>query len=451
MSPARETSRGPSTPAAIADHRVLIVESSRVLAATVAARCNSIEGVTAEVAPTLAYAKELLRYDADRFCAAVVGLVLPDAPDGTVVDLVTGHDIPTIVLTGSQDMAQRDTVMAKGVADYVLKSGQAGLDYVMRMVERLADTAHKRILIVDDSSTYRMYTEKLLQQHGYLTLTATDGREGLACLREHDDIALVITDYNMPVMDGLEMTAEIRKTYGHDKLAVIAASDTNDSEVLVKFLKIGATDYVRKSASMEELFCRVDQNIDVLRNLAKARAAAYVDYLTKLPNRRGLFEQANAAYDRVAGTTEELLLAIVDVDRFKAVNDTYGHDVGDRALIEIAQVLRDCAERDDAVVGRLGGEEFVCLWQVDIYDEDYDRLENLRSAIESIEFVHDGVVIPLTASVGATRWMGTCVDNMVNAADSLLYQAKADGRNCVRYNNSIPNQPTGDAASQPTA
>lgn len=428
---ARKTSpRGARPPA-----HVLIVESSRAVASAVAARCNALDNIYAEVAADLSYAQELLKYDADRFVAAIVGLVLPDAPDGQIVDEVSQHNIPTVVLTGSHDMKTRDMMLAKGAADYVLKSGQAGVDYIVRMVERLADARNRRILVVDDSQSYSHGIERLLQQHGYLTATAVDGIDGLDCLERYDDISLVITDYNMPHMDGLAMVSEIRKTHGHDTLSIIAASDSDNPELLVQFLKTGATDYLRKSASVEELFCRIDQNIDVIRTLEKAREAAHVDYLTLLPNRRAFFETASTWHSKALETGDELLLAVLDIDNFKTINDEHGHDGGDHALISIAEVLETIAEEQDAFIARLGGEEFVCLWRVEALDDDESRLEDLRDRIAGIECAYNGSPVPITTSVGATRWLGPTIDDMVNAADTCLYDAKRSGRNCVRQNN----------------
>jgi diguanylate cyclase (GGDEF)-like protein len=284
--------------------------------------------------------------------------------------------------------------------------------------------------VVDDSRAFREYLCGLLHQHGYATLDASDGVEGLECLRQNPDISLVITDYNMPRMDGLAMVAEMRKLRSHDDLAIIGVSDAAKQGILARFLKGGATDYLNKPFCVEEFYCRVDQNIDMLRVVQRARDAASRDFLTGLYNRRYFFEHAERLHRRALDGELRILVAMIDADHFKQINDNFGHQVGDEALVAIAAVLRGQVE-GQGMVARFGGEEFVCLRVLDPSLRPADCLERIRRAVEQIDLRADGRPVPLTVSIGATAEPGGDIDQMLARADGAVYQAKRAGRNRV--------------------
>ena len=227
---------------------------------------------------SLAGARELLEAAQHEFFVAVLDLNLPDAPNGEIIDLVQAHDIPIIVLTATMNDAQRGQLLEQGVIDYVIKEGVVGIDYVVRSVRRLAENQSTEVLVVDDSRVFREFLSGLLELHGFIVHTAADGIEGLARYEQHGAIQLVITDYNMPNMDGLEMVIELRKRCSPEELAIICVSETRQDGMVARFLKRGASDYLNKPFGIEEFYCRVDQNIDMLRALRTARDVANRDF-----------------------------------------------------------------------------------------------------------------------------------------------------------------------------
>jgi len=409
---------------------VLLVEDSRSIAGILCASIGSLPGIDCELAADYAQAEQLLVERADRFFIAVLDLNLPDAPNGEIIDLVQRHGIPIVVLTGSPDEKKRDAMFARGVADYVVKDSLVGIEYVARLVKRMAFNRHAEVLVVDDSRTFRAYLTTLLEQHGYRTLTAADGAEGLQRLHEHGDIHLVIADYNMPVMDGLSMVAEMRKIRSAEQLAIIAISDSSEPGRVSRFLKGGASDYLKKPFQIEEFYCRVDQNIDMLHAVQEARDAANRDFLTQLYNRRYFFEHAEALHRRARSGEIQLLMAMIDADHFKKINDTFGHQAGDEALVAIATTLRGLV-RGSGLVARFGGEEFVCLKVLGTSDDPQQCLDQMRQRVASLELEHAGTPVPLTVSIGATGQLGDNIDQMLATADDAVYQAKHTGRNRV--------------------
>ena len=312
----------------------------------------------------------------------------------------------------------------------MVKDSLVGIDYVARLVNRMAHNGSSRVLVVDDSRAFRAYLCSLLRQHGYATLSAADGIEGLEVLQANPDIRLVITDYNMPRMDGLTMVSEMRKAHSQDELSIIGISNSADPETLARFLKGGASDYLHKPFSIEEFYCRVDQNVDMLRIIRRARDAANRDFLTGLYNRRCFFELAEAMYRRAAKGELQIVVAMIDADHFKRINDTFGHQVGDDALVAIAATLRDLVE-GNGLVARFGGEEFVCLHVLDETVDPRECLDQIRQGIAAIELYSDGQRVGITASIGATRSLHGNLDQMLAAADRAVYAAKKAGRNRV--------------------
>ena len=205
---------------------------------------------------------------------AVVFLSLADAPHGEIVDVLKQAGLRVIVLTGFLDEDRRVAMFSRGVADYVVKDNVADIEYVSRSVARVYRNLDSRVLVVDDTRTFREYASALLGQHGYQTLTACHGAEVLEILQANPDIRVVVTDCLMPRIDGVAMVQEMRKLRSADDLAVIALSETAEAGVLARFLKSGANDFLRKPFCVEELYCRIDKNIDMLRAVLDARRLA---------------------------------------------------------------------------------------------------------------------------------------------------------------------------------
>ena len=174
----------------------------------------------------------------------------------------------------------------------------------------------------------------------------------------------------------------------------------------------------------------MDQNVDMLRIIRRARDAANRDFLTGLYNRRCFFELAEAMYRRAAKGELQIVVAMIDADHFKRINDTFGHQVGDDALVAIAATLRDLVE-GNGLVARFGGEEFVCLHVLDGMVDPRECLDQIRQGIAAIQLYSDGQRVGITASIGATRTLHGNLDQMLAAADRAVYAAKKAGRNRV--------------------
>jgi len=410
--------------------KVLVVEDSRALNGMVTQSIKSELKIGAESAFSMKEAMEILDQRQEEFFLAILDLNLPDAPNGEIVDEIIDRGLPPIILTGTLSDDTHDRMISKPIIDYVVKRNLNEIQYVIDTVERLRENYARKVLIVDDSKSSRDFIQELLKRHNFQTITAEDGIQAMAMLRKHEDTCLVITDYNMPNMDGVELVNKIRENYARHELAIIGISGSGSGTVTVQLLKSGANDFISRPFLHEEFYCRVNQNIDVISNYRKLQDSATRDFLTGLFNRRYIFETGNLLLQNAKRDNITLSVAMLDVDHFKKINDTYGHQIGDEALKHLAALIQ--AElRDADIIGRIGGEEF-CILCVNI-DEDnaFMMLERLRTTIMNTPLVTEEFKVNITISIGFNTILADSLDHMLGAADASLCDAKERGRNSV--------------------
>ncbi len=409
-------------------HPVLLVEDSAVVARVVSRKLRSELGREVIEARSLGETLQLLEQKPD-LLAAVVDLALPDAPDGEIVDLTVGAGVPTVVMTGSGDETTRERILAKNIVDYYFKGDQS-LDALADTVRRLEVNPDIKVLVVDDSAVSRGLISRLLGIHRFQVVEATDGGQALGLLEEHPDVSLIITDFEMPNMNGIELVGNVRTGKGADELSIIGVSSMGSSALTARFLKFGADDFLTKPFEKEEFYCRVYRSVKNLEQIRAIKRAAYTDQLTALHNRLFFFQKAPPLYDTAGQHGTPLAVAMLDIDFFKKINDTYGHAAGDAALQQVAELLRS-HRVDPMILARFGGEEF-CLFAPGLSAERAAGLfERIRGAIEAHSVEFEGTVIPVTMSIGVALDRASSLDTMINRADGFLYQAKESGRNRV--------------------
>ncbi|MDQ7834959.1 MAG: diguanylate cyclase [Humidesulfovibrio sp.] len=409
--------------------RVLVVEDSRTFSSLLSRRITEEMGHQVVVANSMAKAEAILAMDTD-FFVALLDLNLPDAPTGQVVDLVLARNIPSIVFTGELDDELRDQFWAKRIVDYILKQNMDNVAYMLSLVERLHRNPAIKVLVVDDSQNARFVVGELLRAHRYQVLEAEDGLAALAVLAEHPDMRLVITDYNMPNMDGFELVRSIRRDHAKDQMGIIGISGADKVGLSARFIKSGANDFLHKPFLTEEFYTRVTQNIELLEYIAQIKDLAEKDYLTRLYNRRYMFAAGPKLMAAQTRRGQGVVLAMLDIDHFKRINDTFGHDAGDAVLRQMSALLTARFRTSD-IVARFGGEEF-CVLATDMNPADAGRVfEDLRQSFESSPVSFGGQSIPYTVSIGLCTSALEGLEAMIKAADDALYVSKNDGRNRV--------------------
>ena len=382
------------------------------------------------IAKNFKEAKALLEADADQFCVALIDLVLPDAKDGECADLVLDKGIPCIVMTGSSSKELQAKYLQKAILDYVNKESNTSFDYTMRLIQFIYGHRNAHILLVDDVQTTRMQMRFALEKLPILIHEAGDGKEALAVLKDNPQIKLVITDRNMPQMNGMELIQEIRKHYGMNELAIIGISASDEPLMCVEFLKNGANDFVNKPFVPEEIFSRVISSLEMQHYVKLAQDSAVKDYLTGLHNRKYLYETGRKLYENAKREHLSMVVGMIDIDYFKKINDRYGHEAGDLALKVLGDVLGKALRQSD-VVARYGGEEFCVILTNTTLRYAQDVMDKIRLEVEETVISLNTISFRMTLSVGIVEQMGGSFDEMLALADKKLYQAKEQGRNRV--------------------
>jgi diguanylate cyclase (GGDEF)-like protein len=414
----------------IMKNRILIIEDDIAFSRLVINRLDEANTFESVQAMSFAEASALLKTDSN-FLLALVDLHLPDAESNNIVDLVKNYNIPVVVNTSDISDKVRELIWSKNIVDYVIKEGPHTLDYLYKLVTRISRNSNIKILVVDDSKLARTHERDLLEVHLYNVFEAASGEEALKILHENPDIRLVIVDYNMPGMDGIELTRNIRSKFSMDKLGIIGLSSINDQKLSVNFIKNGANDFINKPFLAEQLYCRITQNIELLEQFDIIRQMSSMDYLTKLYNRRYLINVGEILFNNAKRSDSSLVLALIDIDHFKKINDTYGHESGDLVLINLAAVLKQSFRKSD-VVSRYGGEEFCVLANNMNIDNSFQIFDQLRSKVENAVIANIGNKdLQITISIGVCCEPGDSLNDMINEADKKLYEAKRNGRNRV--------------------
>ena len=298
-----------------------------------------------------------------------------------------------------------------------------------------------RILLVDDEPTQRLIMARLLKRAGYSVEVAGNGKEALGKI-DAGDFQLMITDWEMPEMDGIALCRELRATPGKGYIYTILLTARDAIEHVVTGLQSGADDYLTKPVIEPELIARLNTGkriVTLERSLRTAneenRRLSITDPLTGAYNRRYLTEQLPREIDRAARYGRQLATVMCDVDHFKRVNDTQGHLVGDEVLKWFSGHLQQHVRGSDWVA-RYGGEEFLIVLVETNVSNATIAAEHLRSQIASTPFPGVPGSLAVTASFGVAGWrnnvpQGATFDALVARCDEGVYASKAAGRNCV--------------------
>ncbi|MGD0089848.1 MAG: diguanylate cyclase [Planctomycetota bacterium] len=297
-----------------------------------------------------------------------------------------------------------------------------------------------KVLIVDDDPIHLRLLEAMLARAGHHVLKALNGHEALRILEASNDLQLVIADWMMPEMDGIDLCREIRKRSTERYIHFIMLTSRSQHDDVVEGLDAGADDYIIKPAHHLELQARVRaaQRIIGLQNKLVAaqerlREQATHDALTGIWNRRGIFDALGRELERAQRQDTALAVLMTDLDYFKRVNDSYGHLVGDEVLKEAARRICEALRPYDSV-GRYGGEEFLVVAPACEDPQAMDMAERIRGMFAGHPLQTSVAAIPLTLSLGVValrKGQKAKLDKLLSAADEALYKAKDGGRNCA--------------------
>lgn len=409
--------------------KILVVEDSRFFASLLTQQIQEGLGFNVDWVSTYSEACSIIDTRKDEYLLALLDANLPDAPNGEAIEYACKKGLPAIVFTSGIDDVMRNRFLSWNLLDYILKDSGNSMEVMLDTISRAISNRHIKVAVVEDSSTMREAVRRMLQSQLFQVFEAENGQQALQLLDANPDIKLIVTDYDMPVMDGFELIRAVRQNHSRDELGIIGMSASGDPLLSAKLLKSGADDYVSKPFLVEEFICRVSQSIEMLQHIETIRELSYRDPLTGLRNRRFFFENAPAFIESCQEEGMVCSLAMMDVDFFKNVNDTFGHDGGDAVLKLLSHLFEEHLE-GNTIISRFGGEEF-CVLVGHAKGMDANLLfEQLRERIEQTPAMYKGAEIRVTISIGITSESGS-LDSMIRRADTRLYTAKSEGRNRV--------------------
>ena len=285
------------------------------------------------------------------------------------------------------------------------------------------------VLVVDDDDDKRLLLKVALEMAGYEVETARDGTEGLTAVESFQP-DLIITDVMMPKMDGYEFARLVRANPLTRFIPIIIQTAArNDAKDARRGAEVGALGYITDPTDLDLLMGRAQTLLDFKRYLDTCEEAAFTDHLTGLANRRHFERQLEREITRTLRYTRPFCLLLLDIDHFKQVNDTYGHEAGDEAIRRLAKILQ-AGTRGIDTAARIGGEEFAVILTETEFSAGLEVAERLRLTIKAEDIP---AVRRLTASFGVAEFP-LCAQtgrDLIAVADAAMYEAKRQGRDRI--------------------
>jgi len=407
--------------------KILIVEDNKTLAKLIATKIKLKLNFEVDVAYSLKEAKLFLKMY--KYFVVLTDLNLPDAPNGEIVDYVLKKDNKVVVLSGNINKEFRQKILQKNIIDYIQKGDMSDINYVITTILRLQNNQKHKVLVVDASMSVRAKMKDMLENLFFKVTTVAHGEEALNMLSVSSDISLILTDYKMPVLDGLKLTKEIRKTYDKDSIKIIAISSDKDEGTTALFLKHGANDYIKKDFTREEFSCRIHNSIEALENINILTNQINRDNLTGLYNRRYFLAKKDEIIDEIQTTNIRYAIGIVEIDSF----DSLSNEDKDKTLVTLSDILKTNTSYQDLVI-RFDENGFYVLIKNSSLNEAMDIFNKVILEVNNCKIhTQNDNILKFNVSIGLAVDQDDTFDETLNQADMMLFNAKQNGGNKLLF------------------
>lgn len=349
------------------------------------------------------------------------------------------QDIPVIIVSAKTDQKEKEKGFEYGAIEYFVKPFPKGSlrTFIKNLFSAIEQKRFGRIAVVDQEATTGHILKYSLKKKGYIIYLMKTGAELVNFLKSNP-VDIIISEYELPDIRSDEMFKNLNKNENLRFIPKIIITSVTKRDELIEALNKGADDYIYKPFDMEELFARVNAHLRVRylhqelkeKNLI-LQELSITDSLTGLLNRGYLEKRLKSEYSRSKREASPVSCIMADIDDFKSVNDTYGHDLGDTVLKDIASIMVNSSRVSD-IVGRYGGEEFTLILPNTSYKGALVVAERIRNNVLRHTFRKDDITVKRTISIGVCSFPESVVNSekeLIKLADIALYNAKKSGKN----------------------
>lgn len=345
--------------------------------------------------------------------------------------------IPIIVITGNDSFEERKRMYELGIVDYIIK--KSSKDEINEHLKSYAMSPYSEVplehvtfAVCDDSSMDRKLIDRIFRMNNILNVEYFETAEEMLATNKVYDVYLL--DLVLKHLSGHQLIKQLRESGSQS--VIIAISGIDSSKTITQVLNTGANDYITKPFSNDLFMARIRTNVrsyqllqEVQEKTIQLEKMALTDGLTGLSNHKHIFTILDTEIDRVARYGHELSILMMDLDKFKAMNDAYGHQFGDVILKKVSEIIKDSIRSVD-YAGRYGGEEFLVILPQTDRDTAWHIADRIRIRVSRIRSTHEDITV--TISGGVAQYRNETANNFVKRADKLLYLAKESGRNNIQ-------------------
>jgi diguanylate cyclase (GGDEF)-like protein len=411
----------------------LLVEDTRLYTVAVRSLLETRFGLVVVPCSTFAALKRELDASGKAFDLAILDLCLADAPNGETLDHILACSIPAIVFSGYASDARREEILANRAAELVYKNSPRSLEDLAEAVERILSASRPLALLIDPAADTAAGPIVAAMENLFTVIPCRSADEALSTLdASKGAIELVIVRHDVINDGGHALLETLALRFGDDSVHVVGFAIEPVDGAAARFLRAGGDDFLQLPMSQADIEGRLDHSLAIHRQIQSLRRMASRDYLTDMLNRRYFFDRGPKIVEMCLRQSAPVCAALLDIDHFKRLNDTYGHEVGDLVLKAVSRRLLQLVGEKQHLPARIGGEEFALLLTNMNIEQAYEFCERIRMDIAKTKIVVDDEDISVTVSMGlASISESETFDNYLNAADQYLYLAKHSGRNRV--------------------